>query len=299
MLLLYSNNNSIFYLIFSAFSTNLLDIDDSTSRREHPTLSDIAASAVIWKTQRKQNNTDVDIFCDLIHSLNVPNAPTSWKLIKQRFKLDVAGNWSVLVICNSCGKKANNLLNVNVCAECNSNCMVSFYHYPLVEQLQHLLLIPNIYRQTQKQRLTHINDFNGTRYAQILSTQQNDSFTMILNVDGIVTNNKHVSLWPITLMINEVPLPVRGYSETVLVGGVISAVKHPSNKLFQTIFNVIVEQYHHLEMGVNFYIPGGSERLLKFFLIGSCADKPAQSLIANMVACNASSSCSKCIIKGK
>lgn len=275
-----------------------LDDDDSTCRREDPTLHDIAASAVIWKTRRQQNNTDVDIFCDLVHSLNVTNAPTSWKSIKQRFKLDVPGNWSVLVICNNCGKKAT-LPNVTVCVECSSDCMVSFYHYPLVEQLQHLLLIPNVYRQMQKQRLIHINDFNDTRYAQILSTEQNNSFTMVLNTDGIVTKNKHISLWPITLMINEVPLPVRRYSESILVGGVISAAKHPSNKLFRTIFDVVFDQCHQLEMGVKFYIPGGSEQLLKFFLIASCADKPAQSLIANMVSYNASYSCSKCSIKGK
>jgi hypothetical protein len=100
-------------------------------------------------------------------------------------------------------------------------------------------------------------------------------------------------------MINEIPLPVRRYSESILVGGVISAAKHPSNKLFRTIFDVVFDQCHQLEMGVKFYIPGGSEQHLKFFLIASCADKPAQSLIANMVSCNASYSCSKCSIKGK
>jgi len=121
---------------------------------------------------------------------------------------------------------------------------------------------------------------------------------MTLSSDGVVTKNKHVSLWPITLIINEIPLPSRRYSESIILGGVVSTAKHPSNKLFQSMLNIVSDQCSQLEIGQKYYIPDECEQLLKNFLIGSCTDKPAQSLLTNMVSYNAHFSCPKCLIQG-
>ncbi|CAF3093800.1 unnamed protein product [Rotaria sp. Silwood2] len=92
---------------------------------------------------------------------------------------------------------------------------------------------------------------------------------MVLNADGVITKNKHISLWPITLMINEIPLPTRRYSESIILGGVLPALQHPSNKLFKTVMDIIYEQCIRLEAGVKFFLPDEGERTLKFYLIAT------------------------------
>ncbi|CAF1507450.1 unnamed protein product, partial [Rotaria sordida] len=53
---------------------------------------------------------------------------------------------------------------------------------------------------------------------------------------------KHVSLWPITFMINEIPFPNRRYSESIILGGVLPTSNHPTNKLFRTILGMIYQE---------------------------------------------------------
>lgn len=276
----------------------VLDVDDSSNRRPNPTLRDVAASAIIFKNRRKCSNLDLDIFCSYMHALNVPNCPMSWKAMKSKFELHVPMTWSTLLICNSCGEIEVNL-DAKHCSMCSSNYMVSFHRYPLVEQIQQVLLIPGIYQKMKKQREIYMEDLKETCYGQILRNEDTNVFTTIVNIDGVVTKNKHLSLWPITLMINEIPLPTRRYPESILIGGAIAPTKHPSNKLFQGILNVLVDDFHRLENGVTYVISNEQPQQLKFVLIASCTDKPAQSLITNMVSSNACFSCPKCHIEGK
>ena len=282
--------------ISASFSIHL-DTSGEISRRPYPTTDDVSAAAVIFKIRRQQNNSDIDVFCDLINAFNVSNAPKSWQSIKRNMKLDVSSHWYCAQICNACGAKTNGASR-DVCQACSSDSLIPFYHYPIAEQIQHLLLMPSIYSRMKRQRQVYMENLRDTIYGQILLKEPDISFTMTINSDGIVTKNKHISLWPITLIINEIPLPSRRYSESIVLGGVVSTAKHPSNKLFQTMLDLVHEQCSQLESGRKYYIPDECEQRLKFFLIGSCTDKPAQSLLANMVSYNANFSCSKCLIKG-
>ena len=233
-----------------------------------------------------------------MHALGVPNCPISWQSIRQRFTLNVPVACSTAFICNGCGQLASDA-NAKSCSACDSHFLVSFHYYPLVEQIQQVLLIPGVYQKMKKQRAAHRKDFQGTYYGKILANETDDTFTMIVNIDGVVTKNKHLSLWPITFMLNEIPFPFRRYCESILIGGAIAPTKHPSNKLFRTILNILADDLRRLEDGVTYVIPNESKRDMKFFLIGSCTDKPAQSLITNMVSSNACFSCPKCLIEGK
>ncbi|CAF3999816.1 unnamed protein product [Rotaria sordida] len=123
----------------------------------------------------------------------------------------------------------------------------------------------------KRQRKIYKESLQATKYSHILNSESEESFTMILNIDGAVTKNKHVSLWPITFMINEIPLPNRRYSESIILD----------------------------EAGVNFFIPGVGEQNIKFFSIASCTDKPAQSVLTNMVSHNANYSCAQCFTEGE
>ncbi|CAF4055706.1 unnamed protein product [Rotaria sordida] len=111
----------------------------------------------------------------------------------------------------------------------------------------------------KRQRKIYKENLQATKYGHILNSESEESFTMILNIDGAVTKNKHVSLWPITFMINEIPLPNRRYSESIILDG---------------------------------------EQNIKFFIIALCTDKPVQSLLTNMVSHNANYSCTQCFTEG-
>lgn len=284
--------------LFTSFLDDEDNDDEEPCRRTDPTLRDLAASAIIFKNRKQCSNADIDTVCNYMHALGVSNYPVSWKSIKKRFDLNPLVTCSNVLICNSCGQIVTNA-NVRTCSACQSHVLVTFYHYSLVEQLQQVLLIPGIYQRMKKQRETYMNDLKETRYAQILAKETNNAFTMTINIDGVVTKNKNLSLWPITFMINEIPLPCRRYSESILVGGAITPTKHPSNKLFQTILDILVDDLIQLENGIVYLVPNEQKQQLKFFLVGSCTDKPAQSLITNMVASNACFSCPKCLIEGK
>ncbi|CAF3664184.1 unnamed protein product [Rotaria sp. Silwood1] len=62
---------------------------------------------------------------------------------------------------------------------------------------------------------------------------------------------------------------------------------------------MIYQECAQLEAGVTFFIPGVGEQNIKFFIIASCTDKPAQSLLTNMVSHNANYSCAKCFTEGE
>lgn len=232
-----------------------------------------------------------------MNSLNFNKFPGSWRAIKSKINLDTSAKWTLVRICNDCGSTADNY-NDCKCENCHSN-LLDFYHYPIIEQLQHILLVPNLFRKMNEQRLTNMKNLKETKYGEILTNESDSTFTMIINCDGVVTKNRHVALWPITLMVNEIPLPERRYTESIVLAGVLPATKHPSHKLFETILRIIVEQLEQLESGVDFLVNDTGRMCLKFFLIASCTDKPAASLLVNMVAHNASFSCTKCFTPGK
>ena len=100
--------------------------------------------------------------------------------------------------------------------------------------------MPDVYNKMKKQRGIHIDNLRDTTYGAILVSEPETSFTLTLSADGIVTKNKYISLWPFTFIINEIPLPTRRYSESVILGGVLPALKHPSNKLFESVLNIIL-----------------------------------------------------------
>ena len=72
---------------------------------------------------------------------------------------------------------------------------------------------------------------------------------MIFNTDSVVKKNKYVSLCPMALMIDEIPLPNRRYSKSIILGGVLPTLNYPTSKAFQTIMNIIYQECAQLVDG--------------------------------------------------
>ncbi|CAF1047621.1 unnamed protein product [Didymodactylos carnosus] len=104
-------------------------------------------------------------------------------------------------------------------------------------------------------RKTNRKELKDTYYGKFLSFEPETTFTLTLNADGIQKNkaNSTTGLWPIVLVLNELPYPQKCYIENVLLAGIVRAKKSPNNNVIQASLNLVVDELLELEAGVSFY----------------------------------------------
>ena len=185
-----------------------------------------------------------------------------------------------------------------------------FIEIPLEQQLQTLFQNDTFLEglKHKKKRLktmkNNIEDiYDGNVYRALSGPEgplsekfpYNISFTW--NTDGVpVFKSSKFSLWPMYLMINELPYKQRVKKENMLLCGLWFG----ENKPFMASFTrPLLKSLKVLEEnGVNVNVKGQNVNC-KGFLICGTADLPAKSLALNMVQFNGSYSCFKCTDKGE
>ncbi|CAF1127023.1 unnamed protein product [Rotaria sordida] len=270
------------------------------NRRSEPTLRDIAVAAMIFKVCRFQNNKDIDIICKFLNVLGVQRTPKSMKAIEQQLheNFDLKKFYKCYYICPNCG--ASDFDHIVTCKSCNDAHTFKFYLCSIKHQIQQLLSVFGIFSTLKEEKIKNMNLFFNTKYGEILREIEDNAFTMIINSDGGSTSNKYLSLWPFILTLNELPIPDRRYLENILVAGIIPTGKKPTNSVVQTCLNLIYEQLIQLELGLEFYINDMDQRkIIHFYNIASCTDKPAAALMENVVQYNAEYGCPKCFHAGE
>ena len=268
-------------------------------RRLQPTLRDTSVLAMIFKIRRLQNNKDIDFLCKLFNVFSMMNMPKNMKAIEKqlnnRFHLETF--YECFHICSNCG--ASNSDKMVICQLCDDKLIFKFYLCSIKKQIQQLLSIPGFYNKLKEEKIKNMHSFSNTRYGEILQEIENDSFTMLINSDGVCTPNKNLSIWPFILMINELPIHDRRYLENITIAGIIPTSRKPTNSVVQTCLRLIYEQLLQLEEGAEFYVNDLDERkILHFYTIASCTDKPAEALMENVVPYNAAYGCPKCFAQG-
>ncbi|CAF1573448.1 unnamed protein product, partial [Didymodactylos carnosus] len=284
---------------YDNLSVNVFRDTDAT-RRLNPTQQDISAATMVMKIRRSQNNRDIDRLCRFLNSLEVDNAPKSMKAVQKNLSRqeNLNINWESYKICSKCGQTYP--IKCSECTKCKEKKLVEFYLYSIENQLQHLLSTNGVYKSLQNERKKNVEIFSQTTYGQILKETDENSFTMIINADGVVTPNQNISLWPFILMINEVPIPQRRYTENIIIAGVIPAKVKPNNIVFEACLDLITEDLQLIENGQQYYISDlDATDTLHFFTIASCTDKPAEALMENVVVYNAEYGCPKCFTPGE
>ena len=268
-------------------------------RRSQRTIRDTAVIAMIFKIRRLQNNKDLDILCKLLNVLSITNVPRNMKSIEHQLdnQFDLKHFYRCYHQCSNCG--ARSFDKISICQRCNNKFIFKFYLCSIKQQIQQLLSIPGFYTKLKEEKLKNIHLFSNTTYGQILQEIENDSFTLLINSDGVCTPNKNLSLWPFVLMINELPIRERRYLENITIAGIIPTGKKPTNPVFQSSLELIYEQLIKLELGEEFYVKDLDERkILHFYTIASCTDKPAEALMENVVSYVAEYGCPKCFTPG-
>lgn len=105
-----------------------------------------------------------------------------------------------------------------------------FFYLPLRPQLQKLVQ-SGIYRKARHQDITESDVINGDLYRDLVRRNiiNNHSITLQVNTDGVsLFNWSKSSLWPIQVLINELPFSIRKNS-TILCGLWFGPDKPPMN----------------------------------------------------------------------
>ena len=268
-------------------------------RRLQPTIRDTAVAAMLFKVRRLLNNKDLEVLCKLFNVLSVMNVPRNMKAIEHQLdeQFDLKDFYQCYHLCSNCGIRSFD--KIITCQLCHNKVIFKFYLCSIKQQIQQVLSVPGFYTKLKEEKLKNIHLFSNTKYGEILQEIEDDSFTMLINSDGVCTPNKNLSLWPFILMMNELPIHERRYLENITIAGIIPTAKKPTNSIFQASLELISEQLIQLELGQEFYVKDLDQRkILHFYTIASCTDKPAEALMENVVSYTAAYGCPKCFTEG-
>jgi len=127
-----------------------------------------------------------------------------------------------------------------------------------------------------------------------LSKQENISF--VGNTDGApVFKSSNVSIWPIFLIVNELPYKLRMRKENMILAALWFGIKKP---VMSTFLKPLSESLKQMAAGIKCYSPKIGYFISKGYLMCFTADLPARCLICNCNQYNGSYSCWKCLQQG-
>ncbi|CAF1414227.1 unnamed protein product [Rotaria sp. Silwood1] len=147
---------------------------------------------------------------------------------------------------------------------------------------------------------------DGELYRRVQESCQDTFITLSLNIDGIQLNKgSKKTIWPILLVVNEIPIKRRFSPENLILAGVWPGPTKPSRTHMAYFLKSTVTELTRLENGIGFYIPSQVSSstdqiiLIRVYLIGACCDKPAQALVQNLPEPIAAFGCERCELEVK
>ena len=142
--------------------------------------------------------------------------------------------------------------------------------------------------------------YDGRIYKKLVQKgilQSENNFSFIFNTDGVpIFKLSKVSIWPIYLIINELPYKKRMATENMLSSGLWFGEKKPA---MWTFLKPFYKSLIDLEQGVTFQVKNKGSAACKAVLLGGTCDFPARCLVCNAMQLNGASSCWKCLQQGQ
>jgi hypothetical protein len=174
-----------------------------------------------------------------------------------------------------------------------------YYYFNIASQVRRItksvkLLDFRVYKRSANSN--ELNDFkDGNLYRRLIESslgpkfESKQAFTFTINTDGISTfQHSKLTMWPVFLTINEIPIEKRFCIENVIVAGLSVGESKPEvNKFFLPIIKALKE----LEYGI--------ENDVSYHLVAGVFDKPAKAGVLNMVQYNGFGGCTKCLQPGE
>lgn len=146
-----------------------------------------------------------------------------------------------------------------------------------------------------------VSDFyDGILYQDLmkngfLNDPNNLSFS--INTDGVsIFKSSKVSMWPVYLIINELPIKERKLKENTLFYGVWISVKKP---VMWSYLKPLYEEMKLLEQGVEFKDYEENQFFSKATILTCTCDLPAKCLVTNSKQFNGKFGCWYCLQEGE
>ena len=182
-----------------------------------------------------------------------------------------------------------------------------FLEMPIINQLKNMFSVDGFFESLQHRfkrttaRGTYADIYDGILHKNLskddgpLNSPNNISFTF--NTDGApVFKSSNVSIWPIYLVVNELPYRLRMKKENMILASLWFGSKKPSMSTFLKPF---LKSMKELSNGVECHAPTIGKFICKGFLLCGTTDLPARSMICNCMQYNGAFSCWKCMQEGK
>lgn len=154
----------------------------------------------------------------------------------------------------------------------------------------------------QKENLDNFEDiYDGSIYkslsADFLANPNN--ITFIWNSDGVpLFKSSKVSIWPLYLMINELPYKLRIREENTIIAGLWFGSYNPSSHQINMFLNTYRKDLKKLFRGINFTVANAINTLrIRAQIIGGTCDLCAKAIFLNVQKFNGAFGCPNCKIR--
>ena len=186
--------------------------------------------------------------------------------------------------------------------------IASFRNFNISDQLHRIIGTNypyiNFENKSNSESMRDICD--GDVYRRLQDSCSDPFISLSINIDGIQPNkDSKTSIWPIILIVNELPMRRRFSPENLILAGVWPGPKKPSRSQMTLFLSPLVTELVRLESGEVFFIPSYSSppiidrRCIRIYLIGACCDKPAQCLVQNLPEPTAAFGYGRCELEGR
>ncbi|KAK3926429.1 Halomucin [Frankliniella fusca] len=195
------------------------------------------------------------------------------------------------------------------CLKCKKNSDVSYFlELPLLQQLQNLFSRNDFYQNLQYRfkadRKYHSDNIEDIYDGEIYKGQMENGFLQNMSnisfmwySDGVsIFKSSSFSIWPLCLVINELPYKMRTLPENILLVGLWFGKGKPSPNVFFKPLQKNMKTF--TQDGHTFKLPDNSLVLVKGKIICGTCDLPAKCNFLLFKQFNSYFGCPKCMIAG-
>ena len=268
--------------------------------RDEISAKDIAVALVLLKKQHRLSTKCVDDIISLLKVFGVCNTPSSWYEVK-RLLSESKPTSTNHFICPVCSNTTANEQKCTKCSSTHAHRLSSFWSFSITEQIEKILTNNHDIDPLYTSRTTALRDIrDGAMFRSLRAKSTNRIITLTLNIDGIQpSRNSQSTIWPIILVINDLPPDRRFALENIILAGVWSGKTKPSRDSVKLFLQPMIDELIDLEKGYLFASSDNSYYMKYVYLIAACCDKPAQALVQCIPEPIAAFGCGQCEVSGK
>ncbi|CAF4466881.1 unnamed protein product, partial [Rotaria sp. Silwood2] len=275
-----------------------IEIDAHFSTRVEINATDIASSLVLLKKKHRLSTDCIKDIIRLLKILDVANTPSSWYKVKKLLSESKSVSTKHL-ICPGCNQITISKEQCTNCSIKHSIQLQSFRSFSITDQLQSILINNrniDLFYKNKELFMCDIRD--GAIYESIRADNPGEILSLTINIDGVQpSKGSQTTIWPILLVINEIPPNLRFKLENVVLAAVWPGPSKPSRDEVRLLFRPVIDELIHLESGHPFHLSDGNIHILHVYLIGACCDKPAQALSQCISEPTAAFGCGRCEVE--